>query len=136
MGLDGARGSEFPEGAFGDPGEDARHGVNSVLGVHVGEVDDLSAIGHEGAVQEEVGEVDVADDHHQAQRLAQEEPYSPVHVHVEVLDHVLRQDLVLLVPLAVIKREFVEASKDGGEEPAFHVFPKVPRDVKHDRLEY
>lgn len=65
---------DLPEGAFGDPGEDARHGVNSVFGVHVGKIDDLGAIGHEGAIQEEVGEVNVADDHHQTERLAQEEP--------------------------------------------------------------
>lgn len=68
------QGHDSPEGAFGDSGEDARHGVDPVFGVHVREVDDIGAIGHEGAIQEEVGEVDVAHDDHQAQRLAQEEP--------------------------------------------------------------
>lgn len=134
--LDRPGRAELPEGALGDPGKDACHGVDSVLGIHIGEVDDLGAVRQEGAAQEEVGEVDIAYHHHQTQRLAQEEPNCPVHVHVEVSDHILREDFVLLESCVLVHGQLIQTRQNGGEQASFHVLPQVPRYIEHDGLQH
>ena len=62
------------EGALGDAGEDLHHGVGSVRVVHVDEVQNFGAIGHEDPTKEGVDEVHLTNHIHKVQHVTEKIP--------------------------------------------------------------
>ena len=97
--LDGAGASVLVEGALGDPGENLDHGIVPVLGVGLGPVEHVGAVGHEDAAEEGVEEVHLANDVDEVEDVADEVFEGVEVVQVERLADVLDQDGALVLPL-------------------------------------
>ena len=123
------------EGTLGHLGENAGHGVGAVLGLLAGVLQDVGAVGGELVVQEEVNEVDLADDVDEIEHFHGEEPESVEGVgtpmEAEVLDNLV--DLAFLG--ARVEEGFLEVGDEHADLVVLRGFPEVPGDVEEHGLQ-
>lgn len=135
VGLHTAGWTVFVERAFGDLRKHPRHGINALIRLQLSELQDITAIGAELAVEEEVHKVDLSNHIHKVQGFAHEESEGVEIVAVQVANEVVDQDLFAIVLALIVHNRAVEIHDQHLEASAFPGLPQIARYVEQDGLE-
>jgi len=123
------------ERTLGDFRKDPGHGINALIGLQFGKLEDVAAVGAEFAVQEEVHKVNLADHVHKVQGLAHKESEGVEIVAVQIANEVVHEDLLAIVLALVVHNGAVQVHHQHLEASTLPGLPQIARHVEKDGLE-
>lgn len=123
------------ERALGHLREHPGHGIDTVLGFHLRELNDIGAVRGELAVQEEVYEEDLADHINKVEYFAEEEAIRVEVLRMQIRGEVFDQQFTPVALTVLADHRTIEVQHQHLDPAAFPRFPQVARNVEKDRLE-
>lgn len=123
------------ESAFGDTGEDSDHGVHSVLLFLVGVLDHVHTVPRKLSPEEQVDEVDLQDDVHQVEDLAEKKLAGIVLVLEPMTAEELHESGETGQVVLFLGARVSQLQSEVGHSPRLHGLPYDERQAKHQGLE-
>ena len=134
--LDAARASVFVEAALCQSREHLNHWIGTILLVHVGEFEDVSAVRQKRTAQELVHDDDVGHHIHEIQYFTEEIPKRIAVVCAQAVDDVIDEATLTFAALTCVQcQHATQALRDHADFALFPVLPNPMRHVEENALQ-